>query len=387
MLRDELNDLLGNDIAFIMRRAILPIGILLIIFILRRLVPVILKRSFKWLDRFASYTKLPIELLEEEFVKALISPIRLAITVLGLWTATIFYDLPLRHQGTINNIGNTLILFSMFWGIYRFVDAGFKVWIKHTRAVDPTEIRFNETILQFLMRMAEAGVVIFAVAMLFEEVFGHNLTGLLAGLGLGGLAVALAAQDALANLIGYFSIIADHPFDVGDYIITSDVEGVVETIGFRTTQLRRPDRAVIYVPNRILANDILTNWSQTVDGPRRGRARISIMLGLTYSTTASQMQMIVGDIETMLIEHDHILSPTVVVHFVEFGASSLDILIAFVTKVNSWRDIQATKQNVNLGIMRLLEEQGLEVAFPTRTIVLEQDATPLPLATEDSTPE
>lgn len=378
MFREELNDLLGEDVATIVRHMLVAIVFLSIILILRRLVPLVLRRSFKGIEKLISFTKFPQDLVQDELLQALIRPLRLLVTGLGIWSASLFYNFEVDDQKIINDIGTTLVLFLLFWAIFRSVDAGFKVWIKHNRDVEQSEVRFNETILQFLMRIIEAGVVIFALVMIFEEVFGHDLTGLLAGLGIGGLAVALAAQDALANLIGYFSIIADHPFDVGDYIIATEFEGVVETIGFRTTQLRRPDRAVIYVPNRILANEVVTNWSQTVNGPRRGRARISIMLGLTYSTTADQMQAIVGDIHVMLNEHERIMPTSPVVHFIEFGASSLDILIAFTTRVNSWRDIQATKEGVNLNIMRLVESHGLSIAFPTRTIVLEPGAAPVP---------
>ncbi len=371
MLREELNDLFGEDIAFIVRRAVAPIVIFIIILIARRLIPVLLKRSFRGLEKFATLTNLPQKFLQEEVLMAFVPPLRLFVSVIGFWLISLFFDLDTAHQKPLDDLATTLLLFSIFWAIFRSVDAGFKIWNERNRALEQHENRFNETILQFLMRIVEAGVVIFAVVVIFEQ-WAIDLTGLLAGLGLGGLAVALAAQDALANLIGYFSIIADNPFDVGDYIITSDFEGVVETIGFRTTRLRRSDRAIIHVPNRILANDVVTNWSHTVDGPRRGRARITITLGLTYSTTADQMQSIVTDIQTMLAEHDRIMPSSVLVHFVEFGASSLDILIAFTTHVNGWRDIQATKEAVNLNIMRLVADHGLDIAFPTRTIVLEQ---------------
>lgn len=371
MLREELNDLLGEEIAFVVRRAIAPILIFIAILIARRLIPIILKRSFRGIEKFAILTKLPQKFLQEEVLMAFVPPLRLFVSVVGFWLISLFFDLDPAYQKTLDDLATTLLLFSIFWAIFRSVDAGFTIWNERNRALEQPENRFNETILQFLMRIVEAGVVIFAVVVIFEQ-WAIDLTGLLAGLGLGGLAVALAAQDALANLIGYFSIIADNPFDVGDYIITSDFEGVVETIGFRTTRLRRSDRAIIHVPNRILANDVVTNWSQTVDGPRRGRARITITLGLTYSTTADQMQGIVGDIQVMLTEHERIMPSSVVVHFVEFGASSLDILIAFTTRINSWRDIQATKESVNLNIMRLVAEHDLDIAFPTRTIVLEQ---------------
>jgi MscS family membrane protein len=222
-----------------------------------------------------------------------------------------------------------------------------------------------------MVRIAKATLIIFGFVVIMQR-WGYDFNGLLAGLGLTGLAVALAAQDALSNLIGYFAIMADAPFQVGDYIIAEKFEGFVETIGFRTTKVRRPDRALILVPNRTMAGEVLTNWSESSNGPRRGRARLYMTVGVTYNTSADQLIEVVDAIREMLKTHEQIVPASEVVNFVEFNDSSLDILVVCVVKVTGWEHLQATKQDININIMRILAARDLQIAFPTRTIVNEE---------------
>lgn len=365
----ELTD--NEDITTIIMRGLLPALILLLTFILRRLIPVVLRRIVRSMDRFARMTGLGEDLLREEMVEVFVPPLRLFVTVTGLWLIVLLYEVRNDVQLQIELMYTTLVLITVFWAIYRIVNRGFIIWYNRARQRTTRDARFNETIVQFLSRVAEAAVFITAIVVILQQ-WGVNLTALLAGLGLGGLAVALAAQETLSNLVGYFSLILDRPFEVGDYIISGDFEGVVEEIGFRATRIRRPDRAMIHVPNAILAGQVVTNWSQTMNGPRRGRARLHITVGVTYDTNADQMEFLVNALRQMLEENQRIVKTSVVVNFVEFGASSLDVMLVCLVRVSSWEEIQQAKHEINIAVMRLLDQQGLEIAFPTRTIVLEQ---------------
>lgn len=372
MIREFILELTNSeDVTTVIMRGLLPVTILILTFLLRRLIPIILRRIVRGMGRLARMMNMGEDLLREEMVEVFVPPLRFFITITGLWLIVLLYEVRTDLQIRLNTVYITLVLIAVFWAIYRIVNRSFIIWYNRARQQTTREARFNETIVQFLARVAEATVFITAVVVILQQ-WGVNLTALLAGLGLGGLAVALAAQETLSNLVGYFSIILDRPFEVGDYIISGDFEGVVEEIGFRATRIRRPDRAMIHVPNAILASQVVTNWSQTMNGPRRGRARLHITVGVTYSTNADQMEFFVNALHQMLEENQRVVQTSVVVNFVEFGESSLNIMLVCLVRVSSWEEIQQTKHEINIAVMRLLADQGLEIAFPTRTIVLEQ---------------
>jgi MscS family membrane protein len=372
MIRDFILELTNNErITTVIMRGLLPVAILILTLVLRRLVPSLLRRIVRSMDRLARMTGLGEDLLREEMTDVFVPPLRLLITVTGLWLIVLLYEVRTDLQFQADSIYITLVLIAIFWALYRVVNRSFMIWYNRARQRTARDAAFNETIVQFLSRVAEATVFITAIVVILQQ-WGVNLTALLAGLGLGGLAVALAAQETLSNLVGYFSLILDRPFEVGDYIISGDFEGVVEEIGFRATRIRRPDRAMIHVPNGILASQVVTNWSQTMNGPRRGRARLHVTIGVTYDTNADQMEFLVDALRQMLEDNQRVVQTSVVVNFVEFGASSLDIILVCLVRVSSWEEIQQAKHEINIAVMRLLAQHGLEIAFPTRTIVLEQ---------------
>ncbi|NOG50552.1 MAG: mechanosensitive ion channel family protein [Chloroflexi bacterium] len=143
--------------------------------------------------------------------------------------------------------------------------------------------------------------------------FGYDVTGLIAGLGVGGLALSLAAQDTVANLFGFASIIGDSPFSLGDYIRTPDVEGTVEHVGVRSTRVRQSDETLITIPNNVLANSAISNFSRM---PRR---RIDFTVGVTYRTTAAQMRVLLDRLRTLLKAWPSADPSTVQVYFSKFN--------------------------------------------------------------------
>jgi MscS family membrane protein len=199
--------------------------------------------------------------------------------------------------------------------------------------------------------------------------FDYDVNGLVAGLGLGGLAFALAAKEAVGNLIGGIVIVTEKPFSIGDWILTPSVEGIVEDINFRSTKIRTFSQALVTVPNATLANEAITNWS------RMGKRRITFHLGLNYRTTKEQIQRVVNRIEIMLNNHEDIHPDTVMVAFDHYNESSLDILIYFFTNSTVWAEHVKIKHEINLEIMGILEEEGVEVAFPSRTIYVSAHAS------------
>ncbi len=204
---------------------------------------------------------------------------------------------------------------------------------------------------------------------------GYSISGLLASLGIGGLAVALAARETLSNVFGSLMIIIDRPFNVGDWIKTGDLEGTVEEVGFRSTRIRTFAKTLITVPNNVVASQSIDNFSRM---PKR---RVMLTVGVTYHTTPAQMREAVSSIRELLENHDAVDPEFMLVNFTDFGASSLDILVYCFTKTTVWAEYLAARQDICLQIMDTLENLGLEIAFPSRSIYLrtdDQEALPAP---------
>ena len=163
-------------------------------------------------------------------------------------------------------------------------------------------------------------------------------------------------------------ILLDRPFVIGDWIKADDMEGTVEEIGFRSTRIRTFAKTLITVPNSSLMNMSIDNFSQM---PKR---RIKLTIGITYDTTTAQMRQAVTDIKQMLREHPAIDQDFFLVNFTDFGASSLDIMVYCFTTSTVWTEYLDARQDVCLKLMETLENLGLEIAFPSRTLYLHQES-------------
>jgi MscS family membrane protein len=199
---------------------------------------------------------------------------------------------------------------------------------------------------------------------------GLSISGLLAFGGIGGIAVGFAAKDLLANFFGGMGIYLDRPFTIGDWIRSPDqeVEGTVEDIGWRVTRIRTFDQRPLYVPNSVFSQISIQNPS------RMFNRRIHETIGLRYED-ASKMDKVVADVRAMLEQHEDIdLQRTLIVNFVSFGASSLDFFVYTFTKTTDWVAFHAIKQDVMLKILEIVDANGADVAFPTRTLQIESSS-------------
>jgi MscS family membrane protein len=263
----------------------------------------------------------------------------------------------------INRVLKTLIIFVLAWASYNGVIA-FEEHIFRFAARFGREL--EREIGGFLIKISKAFVIVVGVVAILQE-WGINVSALLASLGLGGLAFALAAKDTAANLFGGLTVLADKSMKVGDWIKIGDVEGIVEDIGLRTTKIRSFEKSLITVPNQVLANQSLENFS------RRNVRRIKMTVGVTYSTTREQMVGILEDIRNMLKNHPGIAKDQLLmVYFTDFGDSSLDIFIYCFTNTANWEEYLAIREDVNLKIMEIVEKRGASFAFPSRSIYIEQ---------------
>lgn len=229
------------------------------------------------------------------------------------------------------------------------------------------------TLAPMVTRGIKALVYLLALLIVAEE-WNYDIKGFIAGLGLAGLAIAMGAQETIKNFLAGVFILTDKTFKVGDWIYTSTVEGTVEELSFRTTKIRTFAQAVITVPNSILANEPLTNWS------RMNTRRLRFHLGVSYSTSQSRMRRVVERIRGELAKHPHVDPESLQVRFVEFGDSSLNILVQAFTDTLDYASFVEVQEEINYRIMSILSEENVEVAFPSTSVYLEK----MPFAAEES---
>lgn len=219
-------------------------------------------------------------------------------------------------------------------------------------------------LVPFAIRALQILVVILGVLMTLQN-FGVNVVSVLAGLGLGGLALALAAQDTAANVFGSITILFDRPFKIGDFIKVGNTEGTVESIGFRSTRIRTFYNSLVSIPNSVVAKDLIDNMQS------RTRRRTVQTLGLLYETPPEKIQAFTDRIQSFLTSHPKVDREAVQVGFVNFNSASLDITVTFhLPKIETRvEELQAT-QEILLGFLKIAEEVGVEYAYPTQTLYI-----------------
>jgi MscS family membrane protein len=187
---------------------------------------------------------------------------------------------------------------------------------------------------------------------------------ILAGLGIGGLAFALAAQDTLANVFGAIVVAVDQPFKIGETVKIGQNVGGVEDIGLRSTRIRLVDKSLMTIPNKTVAAETITNLS------RFTRRRVEQVLGLTYDAKPEQMEAMVEEIRAIISSQPEVDKNSVMVFFRDLSASSLDIWLVYEQPDPDFQKHMRVKQRINVAIMRAVEARGLSFAFPTQTVHL-----------------
>lgn len=263
-----------------------------------------------------------------------------------------------KANGTLLQIGFVWVL---VWAMLRLVKEAEKILISPMKMRKPMDYTTVNAISKLLR-----AVIIITAALTALQTLGFSISGVLAFGGVGGIAVGFAAKDLLANFFGGFIIHLDRPFKVGDWVRSPDrnIEGTVEHIGWRLTTIRTFDKRPLYVPNAAFTTIAVENPS------RMTNRRISETIGIRYADVHA-MKKIVDEIRDMLKNHEDIAADeTLIVNFLAFNASSLDIMVYTFTKTTQWVRFHEVKEDVLLKISDIIESHGAEVAFPTRTLHL-----------------
>ncbi|HEY0190934.1 MAG TPA: mechanosensitive ion channel family protein [Kofleriaceae bacterium] len=304
---------------------------------------------------------------DDQLVQQLSSPIGLVLALAALRFASPWLPLDARGALTFDQTTAIMTTVAVLWMAFRVIDLTRAVLERRSWAIDRPSSRSLLSIGGRFVKVASVAIAgIVALAQL-----GVSVASLVAGLGIGGLAVALAAQKTLENLFGALSIGVDQPMREGDLVKLYDIIGTVERIGLRSTRIRTLDRTVVTVPNGDLANQRIESFTG------RDRLRMAMTIGLVYSTTAAQMRAILAELEAILRRHPKIWPDKVVVRFKELGASSLDVEIQAWFLTTEWSEFQGIRQDILLEFMAAVEQHGSSFAFPSRSVYL---ASPPPSA-------
>ncbi|HHO41817.1 MAG TPA: mechanosensitive ion channel family protein [Epsilonproteobacteria bacterium] len=329
--------------------------VLLIVLTLRSFITFVANSGVKYILRGTN------QLYQEAVISNLYKPIRFGILLIGLY---LFFTIIFGERGWIDILFSTLFVGNLFWLLVAIVVASKDILHKTVERVNPD---FSNEISGFMLKVLISLVVIAGILAILQ-LWGVNVATLVASLGIGGLAVALAAKDTVANIFGSLALLFDKSVRIGEWVKVQDVEGTIEELGMRTTKIRTFDKALISIPNQVIANEFIENFG------RRNIRRVRMIIGLTYSTTPDQIQSIRDAIEELLVNHDDVSKePWVIVRFESFGASSLDIRIDYylIHKIGLVPYLEVV-ESINLSIMEIVNANNASFAFPSQSLYIEQ---------------
>jgi MscS family membrane protein len=279
----------------------------------------------------------------------------------GLFTAlTPWLHLDAGAEKVVEHLLRAVAYLALFWAAFRSLDvafdaAGAAAWTKVNAVL--------AGLLPLGRKLAKAMVLALGLVAVLNEL-GFQVASLLAGLGIGGIALALAAQKTVENLFGSLAIGVDQPFRVGDFVKIEDVVGTVESIGMRSTRVRTLDRTLVTFPNGKLADTRAETFAV------RDRFRLLANLGLSYATTAGQMREILAELERALRAHPKVWPEAVVVRFTDLKDSTLNVEVMAWFQTADWNEFTAVRQELLIRFMDIVERAGTSFAFPTRTVHL-----------------
>ena len=339
-------------------RVLLALGLVLFFLLIRRVVTWLVIANLK---RIVVKTD---NLVDDKAVEALQKPIEFVPVIMALYFGTAVLQLGEPYVFIVDNLVKSLVAIVIFWAIYN-------VAVPLSELMNKLETVLTASMIDWAVRSMR-WLVIFVGAVAVLEIWGIQVAPLIAGLGLFGVAVALGAQDMFKNLIAGILILVERRFKQGDWIrVDGVVEGTVDRIGFRSTRVRRFDKAPVAVPNTELSDNPVTNFSEMT------HRRIYWVIGVEYRTTVDQLREIRDGIEDYISTNEDFAQPPEVSRFVRidaFSDSSIDIMIYTFTKTTNWGQWLQIKEEFAYAIKGIVEGAGSGFAFPSKSIYIEHIA-------------
>ncbi|MDJ0942883.1 MAG: mechanosensitive ion channel family protein [Kiloniellales bacterium] len=316
--------------------------------------------------------------VDDMFLAAIEKPLRFVFVVVGLSVAVHVAGIDGREQVWVGMALRSLIAFTIFWAVYNIVGP-LSFLINRLLIRIQATATAREALRSFFLRLLRIVIIALGIAAVLQE-WGFNVAAVLGGLGLVGMAVALAAKDIVSNLFSGMMIFLNRIFETGNWIKTPSVEGVVEHVGLMTTQVRQFDKALVTVSNSQLTGEPITNYA------RMTNRRIYWKIGLEYRTTQDQLRRVVAGIRDYIQSNEAFeTDPKKVSTFVvvdAFAGSSIDIMLYCFTKTTNWGEWLAIKEALALEIKAIVEGNGAGFAFPSTSLYVEQ----LPLGEAEAFP-
>ncbi|MEM6991635.1 MAG: mechanosensitive ion channel family protein, partial [Myxococcota bacterium] len=232
-----------------------------------------------------------------------------------------------------------------------------------------TEGTYDDQLVPIVRKAGKVFITVTGAVMVLQNL-NYNVGSLLAGLGIGGAALAFASKDTVANFFGSLVIFIDRPFQIGDWVEIGDVEGTVEQVDIRVTRIRTFSNSLIIVPNSHMTVTAIQNWS------RMRKRRIKLTIGVTYDATPDKMRAAVAAIRAIIEGDDRYEKDFYLVNFNELGESALEIFCYFFTSTTNWAEYMQIREEFLLAVMDKFQELELSFAFPTRTVHLQSDIPP-----------
>ena len=295
---------------------------------------------------------------------AFYNPLKIFITILGIYSAFLFLKQPLQFSDTFMNW--VTMIFKIVSVIAFSIGLSKSFTIESSvvkKIVSKSKRELEDSTVNFILKICRVLIYIIAIIIVIS-LLGVNLNGIIAGLGLGGVIVTLAAQDTAKNLFGGFVIFLDKPFSVGDWIEMGEFEGTVEDITFRSTRIRTFEKSVVNVPNATISDSAVINWSKMES------RRYRFTLTLELDTPLDKLNTVQERISTMLKKHNNIIDDSIIVKFDTIGDNGINLLICSYTDSVDYMSYLEEKEKINYKILQILKEENVKTAYDTKTVFI-----------------
>ena len=331
---------------------IIALGIIVFFKILSRTFSYMIIRVFKIKSKKAK------EIKESAFFR----PLKIFFIILGIYLAIVFLRIPLQIDNRIMDIvTKTFKIISVLEIAYGLANSLTSKSALGRKMKKSLENKMDDTVFEFVLKIARVLIYVIAVFLVLA-ILEINLTGLVAGLGLGGVIVTLAAQDTAKNLFGGLVIFIDKPFAVGDWIEMDTYEGTIEDITFRTTRVRTFENSLVNIPNAKIADASVINWS------KMEKRRYKTNLCVELDTPLEKLQLLKTRIEKMLQERESVFDDSIIVRFDQITENGINILIYTYTNSVDYASYLKEVEDINIKIMKILNEEKVELAYDTKTV-------------------
>ncbi len=355
----QINEIIDN-IKAIETFQIIDILIAILIFLIFRILSSVL--SYITIRMFKPKIKNKKVIKESAFY----APLRAFYILLGIYLAIIFLKISLGIDENIIIIVNkvfkivSIVIFAKGLSNSLTVKSSFVNKIKEKISPD-----IEDAMFKFLLRAIRIVIYIISGFLVVTEL-GYNLNGLVAGLGLGSVVITLAAQDTAKNLFGGMVIFLDKPFSVGDWIKIKDYEGTVEDITFRSTRVRVPENSIVNIPNSVIANESIINCS------KMEKRRYKTNLCLELDTSLEKVEIVQSRLKDFLINHENVISDSIMIRFDDIIDNGMNILVCCYIDFVDFASFIKVKECINFNIIKILNEENVELAYDTKSVVIKK---------------